>query len=264
MGDAEGYLGRLERLRQENQQAREEKGMGAGYADKERTRKSRFRKAREHYREKGEGIAERHFISPEIDEAHYFLGRATRGELDEQAIKEIFGENYASKNTGPPYRGNIPSWKTEDKDKKVSGKEIGEYRAEIQAVAHHLMNSLNPHHFMLSARLYSKLGKGTRILPRLLRRAEEAREAKYVLDDHDLLYIKMLIKKREKERQHSRSGLEGKTAIFILSSIAGIALSIYSLTATGNTISNLTGTTQGLLGITFFVIGIAGLVFGRK
>jgi hypothetical protein len=52
-----------------------------------------------------------------------------------------------------------------------------------------------------------------------------------------------------------------RLAIFIGSILGGIALSVYSLISTGNTIGNLTGTTQGLLGIFLFVLGIFGLVF---
>ena len=56
-------------------------------------------------------------------------------------------------------------------------------------------------------------------------------------------------------------GLEGRVGIFILALMGGIALSVSSLTATGNAISNLTGTTPGLLGIILFVAGLAGMFF---
>lgn len=49
------------------------------------------------------------------------------------------------------------------------------------------------------------------------------------------------------------------TLIFFM--IGGIALSLGSLTTTGNAISNLTGTTPGLLGIILFVAGLIGMFF---
>lgn len=52
--------------------------------------------------------------------------------------------------------------------------------------------------------------------------------------------------------------------VFIIFSFGGVILSIFSLSTTGNVISNLTGTTQGLLGIFLFVFGLAGLAFSRK
>ncbi len=59
-------------------------------------------------------------------------------------------------------------------------------------------------------------------------------------------------------------GLEDRVGIFILFVLGGIALSTFSLTTTGNAISNLTQTTPGLLGLIFFIVGLVGLVFSRK
>ena len=70
-------------------------------------------------------------------------------------------------------------------------------------------------------------------------------------------------KKRTREKEES-SGLEGRVGVFILFLLGGLALSIYSLTATGSAISNLAGTTKGLFGVLLFIAGLAGLVFSRK
>jgi len=69
---------------------------------------------------------------------------------------------------------------------------------------------------------------------------------------------------KDKNYSEKEARLEKRVAVFLGSIVAGIALSIYSLTTTGNAISNLTGTSQGLLGLILFVVGIAGLVFSKK
>ena len=50
-------------------------------------------------------------------------------------------------------------------------------------------------------------------------------------------------------------------SVFILFILGGIVLGSTSLTATGNVLGNLTGTSQGLLGIFLFVLGITGIYF---
>ena len=74
--------------------------------------------------------------------------------------------------------------------------------------------------------------------------------------------VKNFIKRNTKPKHET--GLEGKVGIFILFILGGLVLSLTSLTATGNTISNLTGTTQGLLGLIFFIIGLTGMFFHFK
>lgn len=72
------------------------------------------------------------------------------------------------------------------------------------------------------------------------------------------------------EQMGSRDNLESilvpRVSVFILASLAGIALTIYSFspTTTGNVISNaapIFQSTRGLLGVFLFVFGLAGLVF---
>jgi hypothetical protein len=113
---------------------------------------------------------------------------------------------------------------------------------------------------LTAAKLYEKIGKGKKAIPKLLKAAsknpQDAKEAYRA--------IREFIERNAGKRQPSPSGIEGKTLAFIGSTIAGIVLSAFSLTATGNAIGNLTGTSQGLLGLILFVVGIAGLVFSRK
>lgn len=70
----------------------------------------------------------------------------------------------------------------------------------------------------------------------------------------------------ERRKSNQKKTLEGRVIVSILSLIGGIALSILSLTATGNVISNLTGTTQGLLGIFLFIVGLVRILlhFNQK
>lgn len=61
-----------------------------------------------------------------------------------------------------------------------------------------------------------------------------------------------------------KRSLDSRVGVFILSTLAGIALSVFSFRATGNAISNLTGTSQGLLGIFLFIVGLTGIAFNAK
>ena len=55
-----------------------------------------------------------------------------------------------------------------------------------------------------------------------------------------------------------------KLPVFILFTVAGLALSVTSLGSTGHAISDVTGTTQGLAGVFLFILGLAGIAFGSK
>ena len=71
-------------------------------------------------------------------------------------------------------------------------------------------------------------------------------------------------KKQEEEsekRERKTSGLETKFGIFAVFIIGGIALSLSSLSTTGNAISNLSQTTPGLLGVFLFIAGLLGMFF---
>lgn len=69
---------------------------------------------------------------------------------------------------------------------------------------------------------------------------------------------------RTAEESQKSGGIEAKLSVFILLIIGGIILVAVSLTVTGNAISNLIGTTQGLLGVFLFIVGIFGVVFNLK
>ena len=77
------------------------------------------------------------------------------------------------------------------------------------------------------------------------------------------------VEEREADRERyllrgKKKDLSTRVPIFILFLIGGIAISTFSLTATGNAVGNLTGTTQGLLGLILFVVGIFGIVFSKR
>lgn len=151
-------------------------------------------------------------------------------------------------------------------------------REEISAYAHLLMEDalkessgdrialegntpLDLDYALRSAQMYEKIGKGKKAIPRLLKVMENDAKKGYPPNKHYIEKVRSFIERNAGKKQGS---LEGRVSIFILSSIVGIALAVSSLTATGGVVSNLTNTTQGMLGIIFFVVGIAGLVFGRK
>jgi hypothetical protein len=70
--------------------------------------------------------------------------------------------------------------------------------------------------------------------------------------------------KKSAEPERKISGIESRLAVFILFTLVGIALSLSSLKLTGNAVSNLTGTSQGLLGIFLFIAGLVGVFFCSK
>jgi hypothetical protein len=73
-----------------------------------------------------------------------------------------------------------------------------------------------------------------------------------------------LVEELDNRNSSPESGLEGKTAVFALSTLAGIAVSVFSFNATGNAIASVTGTSQGLLGVLLFVVGISGMFFNIR
>ncbi len=142
---------------------------------------------------------------------------------------------------------------------------------ETAALAYALMQEgiarANIEYSFLGAQLYEKIERGRKAIPRLLRGAKSVVNGGYKLDDvfKDVYSkIEIFIEKNTEERKQKTSGLEKKFGVFIAFIIGGVALSLGSLTITGNTISNLTGTTPGLLGIIFFLAGLVGMFFYFK
>jgi len=113
---------------------------------------------------------------------------------------------------------------------------------------------------MKSAQMYERIGKGRKVIPKLLGVVERDAEKGYPLDARDIEKVKAFIERNTK-REPKSGGLE-RQMVFIGSVLAGIIISAFSIKATGNVIGNLTGTTTGLLGLILFVFGIAGLFFG--
>jgi len=113
------------------------------------------------------------------------------------------------------------------------------------------------------ALLAEKIGRGKKAISPLLKAADYAagRGKKVPYEK-----IKAFVERNSRERKEGGliGKLKNKFFVFSLFTLGGIALSAFSLQSTGNAIGNLTGTTQGLLGILLFVIGLAGLVFSRK
>ena len=71
-------------------------------------------------------------------------------------------------------------------------------------------------------------------------------------------------KEHTKKREQKTSGIEKKFGVFVAFIIGGVALSLGSLTITGNVVSNLTQTTPGLLGVFLFIAGLVGMFFYSK
>ena len=115
------------------------------------------------------------------------------------------------------------------------------------------------------AQIYEKIGKGSKAIPGLLRALKNNIKFGYTQDLEDAYpAIKTFIEKNTKEKKQKTSGLEKKFGVFVAFIIGGVALSLGSLTITGNAISNLTGTTPGLLGIILFIAGLIGMFFYFK
>lgn len=74
-------------------------------------------------------------------------------------------------------------------------------------------------------------------------------------------YHENYLEKHTKKREQKTSGLEKRFGVFVAFIIGGIALSLGSITITGNAVSNLTQTTPGLLGVFLFIAGLVGIFF---
>ena len=145
------------------------------------------------------------------------------------------------------------------KDKKIDSMEIADLAYGLMEKG---IEKGDVQYALLGAQLYEKIGRGRKIIPRLLK-AVERNVSIYDSVQLENVYpkIETFIKRNTRERKRRGSGLEKKISVFIAFIIGGIALSIGSLTITGNAVSNLTQTTPGLLGIIFFIAGLVGMFF---
>lgn len=138
-------------------------------------------------------------------------------------------------------------------------------RAALQAVANRLLDaSLYPEHFILGAKLYDKLGKGKKIIHRLLKDVETA-STKGNMNNKYFEQIEDFIKKvREDSSSEKQTNLESRLAVFILFTIGGIALILNSLNLTGFAISNMTQITPKLSGLLLIIAGLVGMFLVLK
>ena len=88
-------------------------------------------------------------------------------------------------------------------------------------------------------------------------------ERQKIIRELSLYYRKKRVKEPIKEREQGGS-LEKRFGVFVAFIIGGVALSLGSLTITGNAVSNLIQTTPGLLGIFLFMAGLVGVFFCSK
>ena len=170
------------------------------------------------------------------------------------------------------YRQARNTYRERGKDLATSFKVMNDYlnasweklysnRGDAQAAANVILEHANkPNAYIAGAELYEKLGKGKKIIPTLMKRVEESVKQD-VIDPSDLERVKNFIKRNANKKE---SSLVGKLSAFILFILSGIALSAFSLTATGYVISSLTQTTSGLLGILLLIVGLAGIFLNPK
>ncbi len=171
--------------------------------------------------------------------------------------------------TGKGFYASLKS--TRRKDKYEQGKKFLEVKevdpVETAALAYALMKGGiergDIQSSFLGAQLYEKIGRGKKAISRLLEGAEKSIETGKTRKE-DYIDVEIFIKKNAGEREQDEGSLEKKFGIFAAFIIGGIALSLGSLTITGNAVSNLTRTTPGLLGIILFIAGLAGMFFYFK
>jgi hypothetical protein len=165
---------------------------------------------------------------------------------------------YRSAKERPNYKESVTQANKFLREDRYSNASNGVERASSSA--YQLMNCPNVDALLLGASVYEKIGKGRKVIPRLIKGVEKVLKQESI-SLKDIKNVEDFIKRNAKK---PKSGLESKVPVFILFVIGGLVLSLTSLTATGSAISNLTGTSQGLLGLIFFIVGLVGLFFSSK
>ena len=145
------------------------------------------------------------------------------------------------------------------------------YLSNEQAIAYatyaHAKKEGNIPEAINAAAIYEELGKPEMGISKLLHVVEVTAKRRTISTDEMgrvKRFVKHYVEKEGFIEKQSSEGLEGRVGIFIFLVLGGIALSISSLTATGNAVGNLTGTSQGLFGTLLFIVGMAGLFFYFK
>ena len=148
------------------------------------------------------------------------------------------------------------------KDKKIDPTEVANVAYELLQKG---IETGDIQYSLLGAQLYEKIGRGRKVIPRLLKAAERSLEQRYQGGiENTYSKIETFIKRNTGKRGQDKSSLEKKFGIFIAFIIGGVALGLGSLTITGNAVSNLSQTTPGLLGILLFIAGLVGMFFYFK
>ncbi|GIU68624.1 MAG: hypothetical protein KatS3mg001_474 [Candidatus Pacearchaeota archaeon] len=162
------------------------------------------------------------------------------------------------------------------REKKSQGEKLSPMEVlEARALAYQLLTPpKDKTHYDIDyalggARIYEELGIGYKAVPKLVRYVEEISKHgdRYEMERlrREFYPIKSFIERNAKQkRDQKESGLEARVGVFIFITLAGIVLSISSLTATGNVIANLTGTTKGVFGLILFVVGLVGLFLTKR
>jgi len=119
----------------------------------------------------------------------------------------------------------------------------------------------NPQEFLLGAQLYEKIGKGTRIIPKLLENMESASRMGHT-NEHNFKYVRDFIKRTAKTEKSVN--LESRVTVFIIMTLGGIVIAFNSLNTTGFAISNFTQATPSLSGLLLTVAGLVGIFLSLK
>jgi len=132
----------------------------------------------------------------------------------------------------------------------------------VQSTAYKLMQrENNPQEFLLGAQLYEKIGKGTRIIPKLLENMESASRMGHT-NEHNFKYVRDFIKRTAKTEKSVN--LESRVTVFIIMTLGGIVIAFNSLNTTGFAISNFTQATPSLSGLLLTVAGLVGIFLSLK
>jgi polyhydroxyalkanoate synthesis regulator phasin len=181
------------------------------------------------------------------------------------AQKHIFERTY----------GNLKAWQKasvyEQASKIADAIEEGELEREdginyvsMRALARRTMELAEKDNYVdgaiNAARIYGGLGKENIATSKLKIVIDKAIKAGKV-NRRDYREIERFMERHTKRKHQSDRGIESRVGVFIFSAIAGIALSVFSFQSTGNAVSGVVGSSQGLLGILLFIFGVTGMFF---
>ncbi len=187
--------------------------------------------------------------SSKLDRAHSHKRKSGHRENIRRAEKELIadeGEGY-SEIYGKMDGFSIGARSSIDEDTA---------RGYAKALLRHSAKTGNMYEAFLAAQFYEEIGRPEKAFHGLVQ-AYKRSDPKHKEEQYQR--IKDFIERNS--ASEGDTGLEGKVGVFAVSTIAGIALGASSLSLTGNAISNITGSPQGLLGVFLLIFGIVGLAF---